>query len=1014
MAIPDTTSFNAILDNLQGNFDDDRPLENFRRWAHADVTFYLGTTIPVPDGSFGESPGFVSMGDNQRTKATEAFSIWNELVTDINLVAVAGPDGADITFAYSTRTNNGGTYAAPTLGALISRLGYGTREIEHQAIWMAASAGWPQLAEGMVAFGSIGFETYLHEIGHALGLSHPGPYDANDTPPPNYADDARFPSDSRQYTIMSYFGGYLPGSGWAPTTATNFSNVPGSLGASTPMLYDIAAIQLKYGADFTTRSGDTTYGYNMLNAGWDFFDFTKTTQPIFTIWDGGGLDTLDASGFNRNQTINLTPGSFSSLLGMTENVAIAYNVGPDPRRVLIENAVGGGGDDSITGNFGDNTLRGGDGNDTIRGGTGRDSLLGGNGFDILDGGGAGTLGPDGVDLLTGGAGRDTFVYARGYGRSTVTDFSARERLDLTGAAVHSFTELMAKARQVGPDLVFDFSLPGSSTVDVLTLQGFRRGALDADLVSFSEDPVSPPGDFLVLPNPGPGLSAPLRTGIARLGDGGFVVLEQTAATFANQALMAHRFDARGVDTGELFQINTTPFGTGHDLEMRVASIGRGNFVVLWTSDDNDGDIRSLRARIFDEKARPLGDDFTVNVTPPESIATGGNGIANQGLRVNASGSFTVTWTADILPGSVSFQSHLFSRNFGPGGNAGAEVDLGPPLGPFDQSFSRTYPLAGGGSVRTWVEPIPGPVTGNYHAFAELPGVPGGQRVQLDTNGLIVPQEVSVAQLADGRIAFGWNDGTLSGFAQTFRGGGMVILDSDLRGFTRPGSRGDDLLAGGADNDRLFGLAGNDTLVGGRGADALDGGPGRDLATYAVSLGAVRVQLFDPGPQSGGHAEGDVLVAIEDLVGSAYDDVLSGSAARNAISGGFGDDTITGIGTPGLTGDILRGDAGDDSLQGGAGADQLFGGDGSDALRGGTGDDVFEIRRGEAEGDSIGDFERAGAVGGDLIVFRGFAAGAVLQEVQPGLYAILVSGEEAERFTMTAGLPLVAGEDYVFR
>jgi len=95
------------------------------------------------------------------------------------------------------------------------------------------------------------------------------------------------------------------------------------------MLYDIVAIQSKYGADYTTRPGATTYGFNttadladrpVFHFTKDLspeLDFTKNPSPVFTIWDGGGWDTIDASGFADEQTINLTPGSFSSIGGMT-------------------------------------------------------------------------------------------------------------------------------------------------------------------------------------------------------------------------------------------------------------------------------------------------------------------------------------------------------------------------------------------------------------------------------------------------------------------------------------------------------------------------------------------------------------------------------------------------------------------------------------------------------------------------------------------------------------------------
>jgi serralysin len=88
-------------------------------------------------------------------------------------------------------------------------------------------------------------------------------------------------------------------------------------------VHDIAAIQAIYGADMTTRTGDTTYGFNS-NAGRDSYDFTKTPAPVMAIWDAGGIDTLDASGYATDQIIDLTPGSLSSIGGVTYDTAPSF------------------------------------------------------------------------------------------------------------------------------------------------------------------------------------------------------------------------------------------------------------------------------------------------------------------------------------------------------------------------------------------------------------------------------------------------------------------------------------------------------------------------------------------------------------------------------------------------------------------------------------------------------------------------------------------------------------------
>ena len=131
-----------------------------------------------------------------------------------------------------------------------------------------------------------------------------------------------------------------------------------------------------------------------------------------------------------------------------------------------------------------------------------------------------------------------------------------------------------------------------------------------------------------------------------------------------------------------------------------------------------------------------------------------------------------------------------------------------------------------------------------------------------------------------------------------------------------GHDGDDLLEGLDGNDLLDGGNGDDVLEGGAGADWLDGGGGFDAVSYEASDAGVNVNLELGG--IGGHAEGDEYFNIEDVIGSAYGDLIAGNEGANWIWGGFGDDLIEGRG-------------GNDVIAGGAGSDTLIGGDGLDQL-----------------------------------------------------------------------------------
>ncbi|WP_219267301.1 M10 family metallopeptidase C-terminal domain-containing protein [Pseudomonas sp. Xaverov 259] len=193
-----------------------------------------------------------------------------------------------------------------------------------------------------------------HEIGHTLGLDHTGNY----TEQPAKRE---YLEDTQAYSVMSYNPEIRSGQ--------NFSkNAQWTYYSAAPLMHDIAAIQAAYGANYQTRRGDTIYGFNS-NTERDHFSLTSSRDaPVFCIWDGGGNDTLDCSGFNQKQTINLNAEAFSDVGGMKGNVSIA-------KGVTVENAIGGSHDDTLIGNHANNRLKGGGGADTLSGGGGADSFV---------------------------------------------------------------------------------------------------------------------------------------------------------------------------------------------------------------------------------------------------------------------------------------------------------------------------------------------------------------------------------------------------------------------------------------------------------------------------------------------------------------------------------------------------------------------------------------------------------------------------------------------------------------
>ena len=213
---------------------------------------------------------------------------------------------------------------------------------------------------------------------------------------------------------------------------------------------------------------------------------------------------------------------------------------------------------------------------------------------------------------------------------------------------------------------------------------------------------------------------------------------------------------------------------------------------------------------------------------------------------------------------------------------------------------------------------------------------------------------------------GGGDDTLSG------GDGNDTLYGG-NGFGSAGS-GNDTLKGGGGADSLYGEDGNDTLKGGGGADYLDGGTGVNTADYAFSTAGVYVNLTS-GTGSGGDAQGDTLVNIQNVSGTQYADTLVGNSQANTLLGGDGDDVIYAEGagdhldggngvdwvvfydsTAGVTVDLAAGSGsggfaqGDailnfENLEGSNYADNLSGTSGANIIYGFGGNDVINAQAG---------------------------------------------------------------------
>lgn len=939
-----------------GQNDIDSLLQTYR-WGSGsgtvEMTYSFGTSSSVYASGYSEpTNGFGEFSEHQKAATRSVLDYWSN-VANITFTEVtdSASVAGDFRFAKSSEPSTAWAYlpnSGPTGGD----------------VWVGPSSYYNDMSEG-----TYGFQTMLHEMGHALGLMHTH----------QGSVVATSDIDWTGYSVMSYRS-YVD----APLTGYTQSYYP-----TTPMINDIKAIQHIYGANTTHNTGDTTYNW------------TTGARIFETIWDAGGTDTIDWSNQSSAAEINLTSGVWSKL-GPTyyskwpttedRTLMIAENA-------VIENAIGGSAADTIVGNAAANVLTGGGGN----------------------------------DALTGGSGDDRFVFASGFGADTISDFTAGsgsdDTLDFTSYGYTTYSEVLSSVSiadvngnavlTIGSD---SLTLTGvsSSSLDVDDFFGVVAGATSGDdtLLGTSgvdlidglagNDSIGGNAGNDVLRGGAGDDAISGNTGDDTLyGDAGSDILNGGTgddSLYGGAGRDTFTFSASfGNDT-----IND--FTLGFDsINLEALSVADFNALLANTADVSGNAVITLSGNTITltgiTKAQLLQGDF-VGVNP---VGTSGNdvitgfdtddtidGLAGNDVINGGAGADTLDGGtgddrliggtgADAMTGGAGDDTYLVD-------NAGDTVTEGSSGGTDTVISSISFTL--GDHVENLELSLSSDFDGTGNSLANRITGNAGTNVLTGNGG-----NDSLFGLA--------GDDTLNGgdgLDSLIGGDGADTVNAGADDDWVRGGTGNDILNGDAGNDKMLGEAGNDTLDGGTGNDVLIGGTGDD--TYIVdsntdkviensSEGTDTVQSSVSQFALSANVENLTLTGSADIngTGNALNNIVTGNSGANTLIGGAGNDTLIGgagsdtyiisdstdtiqedAGAAGTdtviasvthslannvenltlsqTGNIdgtgnsdnntIIGNSGNNTLTGGAGNDRLEGRAGTDTLIGGTGDDTYVL------------------------------------------------------------------------
>ncbi|KAA0578723.1 calcium-binding protein [Azospirillum sp. Sh1] len=692
--------------------------------------------------------------------------------------------------------------------------------------------------------------------------------------------------------------------------------------------------------------------------------------------------------------------------------------------------LGGAGDDVLTGDWGEDSLLGGSGADTLRGGSQGDRLFGGSGNDLLEGGseddtldgGTGNdslFGGSGADLLQGGMGDDLLdggtdantLYG-GSGNDTLLGGDVGDLLDGGSGndVINGGTGADSIRGGAGDDRIDggenDDTIDGGSGNDTILGGGGR------DVVTASD------GDDLVTDGEGVWSDDRFDGGAGNdTLDGGLGSDTLFGGTGNDRLTVGGDYNGDYLDGGDGDDMlvgglgaDTLLGGAGND----VLKGGGGNNVLIGGDGTDIADYSAESDAIsIDLQTGEVrhGGWMADHVSGIETIRAGGGadtlaGDGNNNSLAGGAGDDSLSGGAgddlldggsgaDRLDGGEGIDTATYAAS-----GAGVTVDLAAGTGSGGDAES---------DVLSGIENL----TGSAHddrlggdAGANLLDGGAGDDLLVGAGGadtLVGGDGTDTADYSASGAGVAVDLAAGAGLGGDAEGDGL----SGVENLT--GSVHDDRLTGDGGANVLDGGAGDDTLAGGGGADTLTGGAGSDTADYSASAGGVSIALA-AGTAAGGDAEGDLLTNIENLTGSAHDDLLVGDANANLLDGRGGNDTLIGLGgadtliggdgidladysvsadgvsvdlssgvgtggdaegdrlsgvenlTGSAFGDRLTGDAGANVLDGSGGDDILAGLDGADTLVGGNGIDLADYSA-SAAGVAV-DLSSGAGLGGD--------------------------------------------------